>query len=113
MANPVTPRHVRHRQRSRLRHSTHFTDFLSGLQALLTATGATVTPWTATADSASLTMTAHGLAVGDGPYLASNSGGALPTNLDTSTLYWVATVPDANTFTLTTQPGGDAIVLSA
>ncbi len=239
MANPVTPRHVRHRKRSRLRRSRNFNDFLTGLQAVLDATGAAIASWTATAPvtavaaaqtltasaiansdtvtigakvytfqdtltnvdgnvkrsgtlatdlanlakainlngvagtdyatamtintqvtatsdathlvitaitagtagnaiattetgantawgaatmaggvdtvaaTANLAKTTHGLAVDEGPFVLSNSGGALPTPLDNTTLYYIATVPDANKFTLTTEKGGDAIILSA
>jgi len=239
MANPVTPRHVRHRKRSRLRRSRNFRDFLTGLESILTATGAAIASWTATApvtavastgvltasaiangdtitigakvytfqdtltdvdgnvkrsgtlatdlanlvkainltgvagtdyatssvidanvsavsDATTMTVTAktagtagdaiastetsataawgaatlaggvdavaatanlakttHGLAADEGPFLVSNSGGSLPTPLDNATLYYVASVPDANTFTLTTEKGGSAITLSA
>lgn len=239
MANPITPRHVRHRKRSRLRRSRNFKSFLTGLQTVLNATGAAIASWTATAPvtavkatgqltasaianadtitigskvytfqdtltnvdgnvkrsgtlatdlatlakavnltgvagtdyatamtintdvvatsdathlnvtalvagtaanakattetgagtawggatlaggvdavaaTSALAKTAHGLAVGDGPFLATNSGGALPTPLTTTALYWVATVPSANSFTLASELGGAAIVLSA
>ncbi len=53
------------------------------------------------------TWTAHGLAVDD-PVMLSTTG-ALPTGLATNTVYWVATVPTANTFTLATTRGGAAI----
>lgn len=241
MANPVTPRHVRHRARSRLRRSRSFKAFLSGLQSVLNATGAAISSWTATAPqtltaatatltastfangdtctigsktytfqdtltnvdgnvkrratqdltltnlynainlgggtpgtdyatamtahtqvtatsvdathliitaktkgtagnsiattetgagtawggstmaggldavaaSSSLAKTAHGLHLGDGPFILSNSGGSLPTPLTNSKLYWVAGVPDANKFSLTTEPGGPPLILSA
>lgn len=241
MANPVTPRHVRHRKRSRLRRSRNFKDFLTGLQDVLDATGAAIASWTATAPvtvtkatavltastfanaetitidgktytlqdtltnvdgnvkrrttqdltiinlkaainlsggtpgtdyatamtihptvsattidsthlnieaktagaagnaiattetcanaawggatmsggldavaaTANLAKTSHGLAKDEGPFVLSNSGGALPTPLDNTTLYYVASVPDANKFTLTTEKGGDPITLSA
>ena len=45
------------------------------------------------------TFTAHGLTVGDGVYLTTT--GALPTGLSANTMYYVASVPTANTFTLT------------
>lgn len=54
-----------------------------------------------TASSATdlLTITAHGLILGDGPLQVSNSGGALPSGLTAATNYWV--IPnDANTFRL-------------
>lgn len=113
MDNKVTPRHVRHRKRSRLRRSKDFKAFLVRVQAILNATGALITPFTATAASASLTATAHGAVVNQGPYLASNSGGTLPTPLVNNQLYWIVAVPDANTLGLATKPRTAAIVLTA
>jgi hypothetical protein len=235
----ITPRHVRHRKRSRIRRSKDFKAFLSGLQATLNATGATVASWTAvapvalvaaaqtltataiadgdtvtigskvytfqttltagdghvhrtgtlatdlgnlakainlngvsgtdyaaattkntqvsaTADATHVVATAlvggtaansiattetsgtaawgnttllggvdavaassnlakatHGLKVGDGPFLATNSGGALPTGCPASTLLWVAKVPDSGHFGLATGLGDAPIVFSA
>ncbi len=59
--------------------------------------------FTATSGSpGSLTATAHGLQTGDGPVLATNSGGGLPGGLINGESYWVIRV-DANTFRLATS----------
>lgn len=52
-----------------------------------------------------LSATSHGLAIGDGPYQLITSGD-LPPGFSTDVLYWVATVPDANTFTLSAKRVG-------
>lgn len=44
-----------------------------------------------------LTLTAHGMSTGDGPYYVSNTGGALPTGLVANTPYWIINIT-ANTF---------------
>jgi hypothetical protein len=233
MDKKLTPRHVRHRKRKRLRRSKDFKAFLTGLQATLNATGATVTPFTTTvvqasgvltgsalangdtftingrtytmqttltnvnnnvkstgvlatdlanlakainltgvagtdyaaaqtinadvsavaaattltvtaklggtagnafattktgtagntwasgtltggvAQTANLTKATHGKIIGEGPFLASNAGGSLPTPLDTTTLYWVVAVPDANNFGLASSKRGAALTLTA
>lgn len=104
--NPV---HMRYRKRSRLRHSRSLLKLINDLTTLLTGTGAGKVFTTAGA-SASVTSAAHGLALGSGPHLASNAGGALPTTLVAGTLYWIVGVPDANNVTLATSRGGAAIV---
>lgn len=53
------------------------------------------------------TKVAHGLSVGDTISYATT--GALPTGLVPGTPYYVKTVPDADTFTLSATPGGAAI----
>lgn len=68
---------------------------------------------TAVAATASLAKATHGLHVGDGPYLLTNSGGALPTPLAASKLAWVATVPDSGHFTLAYERGGPPLVITA
>lgn len=65
------------------------------------------------AATSSLAKATHGKVVGEGPFLATNSGGALPTPLVINQLYWIAGVPSSGLFSLTTRPGGDPIVLSA
>jgi microcystin-dependent protein len=57
-----------------------------------------------------LTATAHGLAAGQQVYLTTT--GSLPTGLTASTVYFVATVPSADTLTLTATKGGSAIATS-
>jgi hypothetical protein len=66
----------------------------------------------AVAASASLAKATHGLHVGDGPFLATNSGGALPTGCPSS-LLWVVGVPDSGHFELATGPRDAPIVFSA
>lgn len=46
----------------------------------------------------------HGLEVGEGPFLAS-AGTTLPGGMADDQLYWVESVPTANTFTLTARRG--------
>jgi hypothetical protein len=58
--------------------------------------------------NATLTDATHGLATGDGPFILSNSGGALPAGLSDTELYWVSVV-DANTLQLHTNKY-DAVV---
>lgn len=53
------------------------------------------------------TLAAHGLIVGDALYLT--TAGALPTGLAANTQYFVVSMPDANTFTLSASRGGSAI----
>lgn len=60
------------------------------------------------------TSTAHGYENGDGPLKVSNSGGALPTGLLNTTLYYVHVI-DADTFTLhlTRQDAIDGLIATA
>lgn len=53
------------------------------------------------------TLTAHGLVLDDLIYLTTT--GALPTGLAANTRYYVVSVPDANTFTVSATKGGAAI----
>lgn len=53
------------------------------------------------------TLTAHGLVIGDRVYLTTT--GALPTGLSANTIYYVVSVPTADTFTLSASEGGSAI----
>lgn len=57
-----------------------------------------------------VTWTAHGLSVGAKVKFATT--GALPTGLTAGTTYYVKTVPDADTFTLSTTDGGSTIATS-
>lgn len=63
------------------------------------------------ASPAVITWAAHGLAIG---VLVSftNSGGALPSGLVSGQTYYVRTVPDANTFTVSATPNGRRIATS-
>lgn len=53
------------------------------------------------------TLVAHGLSVGDSLFLTTT--GALPTGLAANTLYYVVSVPTADTFTVSATEGGTAI----
>lgn len=53
------------------------------------------------------TLNSHGLSVGD--VVAFATTGALPTGLTANTLYFVKTVPNANTFTVSATPEGSVI----
>ncbi len=66
---------------------------------------------TVTISSASpgvITKAGHGFAAND-PVAFSNSGGALPVAITAGTTYYVKTVLDANTFTISATAGGAAI----
>lgn len=91
-------RKVRYREFNRLRHSRLFNDFLSSQAARLAGTG-TGTAITFTNGTNLVNLAAHGYTDGQGPFLLSNSGGALPAELDNVTEYWV-NINDANSFTL-------------
>jgi hypothetical protein len=103
----VTPRYVRHRKRSRIRRSKDFKALIAALQTTLSGTGAGGA-FTAAAGTV-LTKAAHGFEVGDGPFLITNSGGALPSPGVINKLYWVVGAPSASTFELATDEDGDAI----
>lgn len=105
VASKVSPRHVRHRSRSRIRRSGDLKKFITDLQTALSGTGASKT-FTSTLNSQNITITAHGLLVGAGPFLPSNSGGALPGLMSSSKLYWVVAVVDANNVKLAAEPDG-------
>jgi hypothetical protein len=108
VGSKANPQHMRYRKRARFRHSKVMLKFISDLQALLNGTGAAKV-FTAAA-SAAITSAAHGLTLGSGPYIVSNSGGALPSPYVAGTFYWVVAVPDANTLNLGLTRGGAAIV---
>lgn len=112
VASPVSPRHLRHRKRSRIRRSKDLKNFIAALTTALTGTGAAKT-FTSTLNSANLTSAAHGYHVGDGAFLLTNAGGALPGGAVAARLYWIASVPDANTFTLAAERGGAALTFGA
>lgn len=58
----------------------------------------------------SLTVVAHGMTTGDGPYRVSNSGGGLPAGLAVDTNYWVISLT-ADTFSLASSKA-DALALT-
>lgn len=62
---------------------------------------ATGTAFTADHTTEILTATTHGFSDGEGPFVLSNDGGALPAGLSATTLYWVSKI-DADTLTLNT-----------
>jgi hypothetical protein len=68
--------------------------------------GATVT--ISSASPGVITLASHGLAAND-PVVFSNTGGALPVAIVAGTKYFVKTVLDANTFTISATAGGAAI----
>jgi len=57
-----------------------------------------------------ITITSHGLLVGD--RIEFSTSGVLPTGLVTSTTYFVKTVPSANTFTVSATNGGSTQTLT-
>ena len=63
------------------------------------------------ASPAVFTKTAHGLSVNDD--LVLSTSGALPTGLTVGTIYYVKTVPTADTFTVSATVGGAAINTSS
>ncbi len=89
---------IRYRTLLRTRYSTNLLNFISAQATRLsgTGTGATITFTNATNI---VNLATHGYVSGQGPFLLSNSGGALPAELDDTTEYWV-NVADAGTFTL-------------
>ena len=58
--------------------------------------------------SPNISLATHGFSAND-PVVFSNSGGALPAALTGGTTYYVKTVVDANTFTVSATVGGSAI----
>lgn len=55
-----------------------------------------------------ITLASHGFSAND-PVVFSNSGGALPVAITAGTVYYVKTVLDADTFTISATAGGTAI----
>ena len=97
MATPRS-RYVRRRKFDRLSRVSRLLGFLNDRADDLNGT-ATGQVFTATAASNTFTDASHGFSVGEGPYVVSNAGGALPGGLSESVEYFVGVV-DANTFTL-------------
>jgi hypothetical protein len=112
VASKVSPRHLRRRKRSRIRRSGDMKKFIKDLQTALNGTGAGKV-FTSTLNSANITSAAHGLKVGDGPFLPSNSGGALPGLMSSTKLYWVVGVVDVNNVKLAAEPNGAALTFGA
>lgn len=75
------------------------------------ATGSTATVTISNASPGVVTWTAHGLVVNRSVVFTTTGG--LPTGLTAGTVYYVKTVPTADTFTVAATPGGTAIVTSS
>lgn len=108
----IYTRHLRYSLYSKLRHGKYFKAFLAAEAVRLagTGTGATVTFANATNE---MTLASNPYVTGDGPFLLSNDGGALPAELDNVTDYWVNLVGgDVMTLHLTEADAisGDNIV---
>lgn len=73
--------------------------------------GTAVGTATIEADTEVWTITAHGLAVGDEIVITTPTGGADGVLFENQ-LYYVLTVPDANTFTVSTRAGGTTLAFA-
>ena len=89
--------------RRRLRHLNNFLTARADTAAN-GGIGDTAAQVAFTADNTTniLTSSGHGLSTGQGPFILSNSGGALPAGLSAGVPYWVEVI-DANTFYLHTS----------
>lgn len=98
----ATPRlrHLRYGLFARMRRRGKVKAFLTERNTTLGATGAAKT--IAIATTPNLTVTAHGYVAGAGPFRLTTAG-TLPTGLALLTNYWVVSVIDANTITLSTR----------
>lgn len=70
-----------------------------------------VATWNYTANANNITVTAHGRALND-PIAFTNAGGALPPEITEDTVYYVKTVVDANTITVSATSGGTVITFT-
>lgn len=86
-------RYLRRTQYDRVRRSNDLIAFWTA-EATRLAASASGTDFTADNTTEELTATSHGFVTGDGPFLVSNAGGALPTGLADDVLYWVLVVDD-------------------
>lgn len=73
--------------------------------------GSSVGTATIEADTEVFTIAAHGLTVGDKVTVRALTGGAIGVLADHE-LYYVASTPDVNTFTLSTTAGGSAVAFA-
>lgn len=103
-------RHHRRATFSRANRGKRLNAFIAERNTTLGATGAAKT-FTIGGGTPNITITAHGYVAGAGPFTLTTTG-ALPTGLALNTRYWVASVVDANTVTLTTKRGGNAPVVT-
>lgn len=99
MARTARTRYLKRRKFERTSRSKRLRAFVAENATQLAGTGA-ARVFTATAATNRLTMTGHGLSVGAGPFLASNSGGALPGGMNATALLWIKSVVDANNVTV-------------
>ncbi|QUS40567.1 hypothetical protein RPMA_18285 [Tardiphaga alba] len=83
------------------------TDLVGKVSCKLNATTVTIS----NASPGVISQTSHGLSVNDPVYLTTS--GTLPTGLSPSVGYFVKTVPNANSYTLSATPGGSAINTSS
>ena len=110
MSRTTQLKHIRHGEYERVRRAKHLQGFLDENATDLNGTG-TVTGFTVSGGV--ITSATHGLVVGDGPFLAdANSDAVLPTPLQDTAFYWVASVPDSNTLTLASSRNSAAILLT-
>lgn len=102
-------RHPRHRAFSRTARQDRIRDFTAARATDLAATGAD-TVFTSNGDN-TLSAVGHGYSVHDGPFTVA-SDTTLPTGLVAGELYWIESVPDVDTFTLTSVRGGPVTTIS-
>lgn len=84
---------------------------LQATETNVTTHGTTVGTATIESDTEVWTITSHGLAVGDQIVVHTLTGGATSVLVE-DTIYYVRTAPDANTFTVSTRPGGAAVAFA-
>ncbi len=109
MARTPRQRHIRHANYARTSRQDKLNAYLAERQVALNATGAAAT-FTGAAGN-NITWTGHSKVVGKGPFLLTTTG-TLPPGLSLATHYWIQSVVDANTVTLTTKRGGPAAVMT-
>lgn len=111
MARSPRIRHLRRANIARMDRSKRLNDFINERVTTMTAS-ATLSPFTVVvldADNA-LNLAAHGHSVGEGPFLLSNAGGALPAGLLAGVNYYVKAVVSAGKFTVSRTRGGAVVV---
>ena len=96
-------RRVRHIGFMRSDRQKKINRFLAARQMALSGTGTSATFVGSVGNN--VTWTGHAKAVGAGPFFLTTTG-TLPTGLNLVSLYWIQSVVDANTVTLTTKRGG-------
>ena len=96
-------RRVRNVKFMRSNRQDKLNDFLEERQVTLNATGSAAA-FVGSVGS-NITWTGHAKGVGAGPFILTTTG-TLPPGLNLSTLYWIKSVVDANTVTITTKRGG-------